>query len=272
MSLHTVIVSRSPEGDGEQRQFDRELIEKLVEAGATVLAVPHVYYLSPKHPAAVRMTSPGEPPAVAAWMHPRPLAWTLAALGLRECTETNCYDVRTYCCPGRCAEAILSGSVNVAGREVSRGTVETFDDAPQKRWYPVLDYSRCVGCRQCYDFCLFGVFDLEGDRVVAVEPDRCKPGCPACARVCPRGAIMFPDCPDPAIAGAPGVEIEGGPIDVEAFFSRGMAAASGVVSEQCACEMRRLGEEGAQVPETSACGCASDELDDLIEALEDLED
>jgi ferredoxin len=41
--------------------------------------------------------------------------------------------------------------------------------------------------------------------VAVIEPDACKPGCPACARICPRGAILFPLYEeDEAIRGAPG--------------------------------------------------------------------
>jgi len=37
-------------------------------------------------------------------------------------------------------------------------------------------------------------------------PDNCKTGCPACSRICPAGAIMFPIyAKDAAIAGAPGL-------------------------------------------------------------------
>jgi len=40
---------------------------------------------------------------------------------------------------------------------------------------------------------------------VVRNPDQCKPGCPACSRVCPQSAIMFPRYEkDAAIAGAPG--------------------------------------------------------------------
>ncbi|MFO7898319.1 MAG: 4Fe-4S dicluster domain-containing protein, partial [Planctomycetota bacterium] len=66
--------------------------------------------------------------------------------------------------------------------------------------------SRCVNCQQCFQFCLFGVFEVDEDgAVLPVRPDNCKDGCPACGRVCPRGAIMFPlYTRDLAIAGAPG--------------------------------------------------------------------
>ena len=42
-------------------------------------------------------------------------------------------------------------------------------------------------------------------RVSVAQPDNCKPGCPACARVCPASAIIFPECSDDeAIAGGEG--------------------------------------------------------------------
>jgi len=60
-------------------------------------------------------------------------------------------------------------------------------------WFPVIDYDRCVTCRQCLEFCLFGVYEADADGRVAVrQPDHCKNNCPACARMCPHMAIMFP--------------------------------------------------------------------------------
>jgi ferredoxin len=45
----------------------------------------------------------------------------------------------------------------------------------------------------------------EGGKVEVRNPDSCKTGCPACARICPQSAIMFPLYEkDEAIAGAPG--------------------------------------------------------------------
>lgn len=60
-------------------------------------------------------------------------------------------------------------------------------------WFPVIDYARCKDCKQCLNFCLFGVYRLgEGGRVEVVRPQQCKTNCPACARVCPHAAIIFP--------------------------------------------------------------------------------
>jgi NAD-dependent dihydropyrimidine dehydrogenase PreA subunit len=78
--------------------------------------------------------------------------------------------------------------------------------APGRRWYPVIDYSRCTNCMECIDFCLFGVYGVDSqDRLIVENQDNCKRGCPACSRVCPEQAIMFPEYKTPAIAGAPAV-------------------------------------------------------------------
>ena len=42
-------------------------------------------------------------------------------------------------------------------------------------------------------FCLFGVYGVDGDKRIQVQNnDNCKTNCPACSRVCPEAAIMFP--------------------------------------------------------------------------------
>lgn len=69
-------------------------------------------------------------------------------------------------------------------------------------WYPVIDYGRCVNCKQCLNFCLFGVYTLDSDgRVKVDKPTNCKTNCPACARVCPHAAIIFPKYADSPING-----------------------------------------------------------------------
>lgn len=69
-------------------------------------------------------------------------------------------------------------------------------------WFPVIDYSRCKNCKQCLNFCLFGVYELtQEEKVKVVKPANCKTGCPACARVCPETAIIFPKYSDSPING-----------------------------------------------------------------------
>lgn len=70
-------------------------------------------------------------------------------------------------------------------------------------WFPVIDAERCVHCAQCLSFCLFGVYARAADGAIQVrEPLHCKTDCPACARVCPENAIVFPKSTDEAINGA----------------------------------------------------------------------
>jgi NAD-dependent dihydropyrimidine dehydrogenase PreA subunit len=90
---------------------------------------------------------------------------------------------------------------------------------PDRRWYPVIDYSRCTNCMECLDFCLFGVYGVDKlDRIHVEAQDSCKKGCPACSRVCPEQAIMFPDYKTAAIAGAAVGAIGGLKIDLTRLF------------------------------------------------------
>lgn len=62
-----------------------------------------------------------------------------------------------------------------------------------KPWFPVIDYDRCTNCMQCLSFCLFGVYGVDEEKRIEVQQnDNCKTNCPACSRVCPEAAIMFP--------------------------------------------------------------------------------
>jgi len=76
-------------------------------------------------------------------------------------------------------------------------------------WFPVIDYDRCTHCRQCLEFCLFGVYERdEGGKVIVAEPERCKTNCPACARLCPEVALIFPKADECPINGAEVVDEE----------------------------------------------------------------
>lgn len=60
-------------------------------------------------------------------------------------------------------------------------------------WFPVIDFDRCTNCMQCLSFCLFDVYGTDDDQQIEVQNnDNCKTNCPACSRVCPEAAIMFP--------------------------------------------------------------------------------
>ena len=77
---------------------------------------------------------------------------------------------------------------------------------------------------ECIDFCLFGVYGVDQlDRILVENQDNCKKGCPACSRVCPEHAIMFPDYKTPAIAGAPVGSVGSLKIDLTKLFGGGDA-------------------------------------------------
>lgn len=62
-----------------------------------------------------------------------------------------------------------------------------------KPWFPVIDYDRCTNCMQCLTFCLFDVYGVDAEQKIQVQiQDNCKTDCPACSRVCPEAAILFP--------------------------------------------------------------------------------
>ncbi len=74
-----------------------------------------------------------------------------------------------------------------------RESLAAFDHGAWKPWFPVIDYDRCTNCMQCLSFCLFGVYGVDDDNKLQVQNnDSCKTNCPACSRVCPEAAIMFP--------------------------------------------------------------------------------
>lgn len=73
-----------------------------------------------------------------------------------------------------------------------------------KPWFPVIDTARCTNCMQCLSFCLFDVYGVSADNRLRVEnPANCKVNCPACSRVCPDVAIMFPKYHAGPIDGGP---------------------------------------------------------------------
>ncbi|TWT53549.1 4Fe-4S binding domain protein [Rubripirellula amarantea] len=99
------------------------------------------------------------------------------------------------------------------------GQVVQVEEKTGRRWYPVIDFDRCTNCMECIDFCLFGVYGVDhGENILVEQPDNCRKGCPACSRVCPENAIIFPQHKAPAIAGAEVDGDEGFKIDLSQLF------------------------------------------------------
>ena len=85
------------------------------------------------------------------------------------------------------AAAILKIVETIAGEQ------NTPKPGGWKPWFPVIDYSRCTNCMQCLSFCLFDVYGVSEEKQIQVQNHKkCKTDCPACSRVCPEVAILFP--------------------------------------------------------------------------------
>lgn len=138
--------------------------------------------------------------AMAARKDERLKQWTQQPLTVIACYERAVRSLFDY------AGAPLAPSVRIVNLradqsvqtvQLSAGTADITQlhaaDPAWPAWYPVIDRSRCKECKQCLNFCLFGVYGMGADKTVrVVRPQSCKNGCPACARVCPHAAIIFP--------------------------------------------------------------------------------
>lgn len=145
--------------------------------------------------------------------HPRAVRWLFAAAAATlDLQTTEIIDLRAA--SPEAAAAVVAGPQprpNAAhvGTGLETPALEadaTPSPAPPpawKAWFPVIDFERCTQCMQCLSFCLFGVYAVNEDRRIEVrQPESCKPNCPACSRVCPEGAILFPKHATAAINGA----------------------------------------------------------------------
>jgi Pyruvate/2-oxoacid:ferredoxin oxidoreductase delta subunit len=274
-----IVISRGfGKGDGE-REFEDAAAAFIRDRGFRVVLVPHVYFLRSGDAAAARLRRVGDRAAFASWLYPRAAEWTVRFLlsGGRDRTGASAgsplpsewtflrmADFRTAAELGAALiEASGAGPVKDASVEEEAG-----EPLPE-RWYPVIDRSLCVSCGKCLDFCLFGVYARDGDAILVENPDSCKPGCPACARICSRKAIIFPHCPEPDIAGAPAVAAADGSVRIpaaETKAGRGGNAGAGAVEEGGG---KREGAGGGS-PAGRQRG-VRDDLDDLIEKLDKLD-
>jgi len=94
--------------------------------------------------------------------------------------------------------------VTAARDELGAGLNDPGAQGAWKPWFPVIDYDRCTNCMQCLSFCLFDVYGVDDDKQIQVQNnDNCKTNCPACSRVCPEVAIMFPKYGSGPINGEP---------------------------------------------------------------------
>ncbi len=174
--------------------------------------------------------------------YPRAVRWLFACAGapladgavIHNMREQSADDILAQVAP-HTHSAPREDATYLTPREHTGGNPQTTYKPPQPpptfperqpdqwiAWYPVIDYDRCRNCKQCLEFCLFGTFALDDAGTVrVVAPDRCKLNCPACARVCPASAIIFPKFREGGpIAGDEGVLAESPEEGIKADIKR----------------------------------------------------
>lgn len=277
-----ILLFASRERTVEGELFDDRLAACLGAAGLRVIRMPHLYDLVPDSAITNRLRGLDGDLVVLARLYPRAAFWTLAAHGLTgrmgvtsdspaeesgsrpgEAPASTprrtfwCFDLRQ----ARQFEALVAEIQQLVGDRVAASPPERWEEPLRPRWYPVIDYGRCLGCLECLNFCLFGVYELGDDQTIrALQPDACRDGCPACSRVCPGGAILFPAHGDVTIAGVgrraagPAAGLGAAPSDKDLERARAeQSQALGAAEDR--------GPKKAENP-------AADELDRLVDGLD----
>ena len=210
MNKHaTIIISRSRGGDQDSIVIENGLAEFCSQqSGLDVLIIPHLYDLSDDSDVWDAIRAIKGHMLVAAWIYPRPAVIILSEHCIS--IELDCiFDLKEH---PTASEWHMMISVRLGSDShvlSGGGSIRELHSNARERWYPVIDPSLCANCGNCLQFCIFNVYTYdESHKVTATNPDNCKTGCPACSRICPEGAIIFPLYnKDAAISGAPGLRM-----------------------------------------------------------------
>jgi NAD-dependent dihydropyrimidine dehydrogenase PreA subunit len=234
----------------------QQLLGRIRAAGIPVTEVPDLCDLAARRDPLLQAAMAHDHVTVAA-CRPRAVHWLLNAGGVDVCAEAVTFvDLRN-------ADAEPPALNLTAAPPPQPVTLPQPPPPAWKPWFPVIDYDRCKACRQCLDFCLFGVYEAAADgRVTVANPANCKDNCPACARICPEAAIMFPKHEEAAINGG---ETAGAGVSSPLRIDVA-ALADGDLYEKLAARRRRAGgrrlfEPGGTAQaeaERAACACDCD--------------
>ena len=174
-----------------------QVLRELADSGAEFEAVADLCEMSARKDPALKEYAACGGMKIAA-CYPRAVKWLFAAAqsDLRE--DAQVLNMRT-----QSAEDVLTGLLG-EDRSAKPASVTKHAMAEAllageggqsswKPWFPVIDYKRCTNCMQCLSFCLFDVYGVSKEGKIQVQHEtNCKTDCPACSRVCPEVAIMFP--------------------------------------------------------------------------------
>ncbi|MHB8902389.1 MAG: hypothetical protein ACYC6Y_26820 [Thermoguttaceae bacterium] len=272
----SVILSEPRHGDARQQQVVDLLSGALSGRPSVDLTiVPHLYDLEPSGPTMEYLREIRGPMILISWLYPRAAFWTLRTGGVEGALagpdEAPSGDRPVWCLAMHPhvdprgvlddVDRIVAGAhVEATGPVTPKGVPRRWSEEPRQRWYPVIDGDRCSGCLECLNFCLFGVYGTDlADSILIEQPDACRTGCPACSRICPEGAIMFPQHADPAIAGDAEASLSGLKLDLSQLFS-------GAEPTDLA-----LAERDRALSQMESPVKRADKLDDLVDELDGME-
>lgn len=196
-----LILSRSR----NETSFDTELAETLATRfNVKVLSIPFLYDVRSFGPVVRRLQEQND---IELFLVPFPVRATKSLCAFLELSDPVCVDTRSQDIESilNAAEALLANRTDLNRNGLpSQGApgVERLDEMSVRRWYPLIDKTECIGCLECVNFCLFGVYTIgQNEQPLVDQPDACRNGCPACSRICPGAAILFPMHETPDIAG-----------------------------------------------------------------------
>ena len=162
----------------------RAVLDDLRGQGWNILVVDDLCGLSARRDPALGAFLAGTPRLVAA-CHPRAVRSLLSFAGF-PAAAVEILDLRA---PGPAPVRPETAPPAAAPGQA----VEIAEPPDWVPWYPVIDRDRCQNCKQCQSFCMFGVYgDDGGGNVAVLRPANCKTHCPACSRICPHRAVIFP--------------------------------------------------------------------------------
>lgn len=181
-----------------EKRKKQSILSALTSSGMELVTIPDLCQVAAKERTLLEdIAASGELAVVACF--PRAVKALFDFAGLGKKVKLRVFNMRT----SSASEILAKLNIPDSGRPHK---VAAKKNSPVKKawipWFPVIEYGRCVNCKQCLSFCLFGVYELsKKGKVIVAKPENCKTNCPACAKVCPKSAIIFPKYSDSPING-----------------------------------------------------------------------
>jgi len=310
-----IVVSRSCSKNPAHRELEEAIVDGVLQRyGLDITVVRDLCDLKPDGPSLTALREIQGDMIVLSWLFPRAAHWILDRNGIsgrtgqtaladestdevsaepaadelkRRVIEERklpdraiyCLDLRIYSDAQPYVDEVMriaeKARIGIPDRPTDADVPNCVDEATTRRWYPVIDYSRCTNCMECIDFCLFGVYGLDrSDAILVEQPDNCRKGCPACSRVCPENAIIFPQHKTPAIAGDLG-DTSGSKIDLSLLFGApdDSANSTDLAIREREEQLRLTDEDSSEQRDEreDTTHESRDELDDLLDELDELD-